>query len=394
LRENPLQRRDALKLTAGALVAGAGSACAQSVPRAPATVADVAARLDPAAADAMLKKLDQRMDWIRRSASLPEDVLPLSKLPRGPGFDGALASDSALVRKSIRTLYLTGRFLDMPDEMKVHPGVQSRVRAMQTEMDDAVLGMTERLERMTPGDHRRLQDYLQRDPLFGERLAGVLEQTAKDDGLSFGRTLGVRSSVLELTRRMAAQSPGLVTGPLVDKVRRVEAHLRSDAEEARRMSARLGEQAFWTHQEHLAMLHDAWARRLGTATAIASTGDVAPAPNPASAHDADSAPAASPAAAASPGAAASTAAAASPAAAAPPAAPAPGTRTMKVGGIMMGFGAGSVALGLILAASGGGFSSSTALGLAGLVFAVTIGPILLVVGLITLLVGLAIYAAS
>ena len=401
MQDSPLQRRDLLKLAAGAAagaaVAGIESGCATTSPARPAAppaVADVAARLDPAAADAMLAHIDRRLAWIHE-ASLPDDVLPLSRVPRGAAFDERMSADGALIKKSIRSLYLTGRFLDMPDEMKVHPGVQSRVQAMQSEMDDAVLGMTSRLERMTADDHKKLQAYLQKDEKFGERLASVIERPAKEDGLSFQRTFGVRSSILELTRRMGAQSPSLVTDPLVSKVRRVEASPRSDAEEARRMAAKIGENAFWAHQERLAVLHQAWAMRLGTARALASN-DVA-----VTGGAPDTAPSASDSALPPPPAPSASASAAAPL---PPEAfrtgpppqprPAAGVTTMKAGGIIMGFGAASVVVGLILAGINGGFSAGTALGMASLIFGVTVGPILLAVGLIVVIVGVIIHAVE
>jgi hypothetical protein len=407
MHNSPLQRRDLLKIAAGAAagaaVAGIESGCATNKPPAasPAaspTVADVAARLDPAAADAMLAKLDRRMAWINE-ASLPDDVLPLSRIPRGPGFGDQMAADGALVRKSIRSLYLTGRFLDMPDEMKVHPGVQTRVKAMQPEMDDAVLGMTRRLERMTPDDHRKLQAYLQKDGRFGERLAAVIEQPAKEDGLSFQRTFGVRSSILDLTKRMAAQSPSLVTEPLATKVRRIEANPRSDAEQARRTAAKIGEQAFWAHQERLAVLHEAWAMRLETARAVAQNADPVSAPNPAASASVGPAASAAPPvvdAVAPPAPSASAPLGNPQPPAAPPSEPKPstGVRTMQVGGITMGFGAGSVVLGLIFAGIAGGFTASSTAGWLALIFGVTIGPILLAVGLIIVLVGLVIRIAE
>ena len=178
-----------------------------SVPGPPrASYAALAAQLDPVGAEALLDKIDRRLAWIDE-ATLPEDVLPLSRMPRGADYHRDLDESGALVRKSIRTLYLTGRFLDVPDVMKVHPGMQRRVREMQPEMDDAVLGMTDRLARMSPEDHRRVQAYLQKDERFGERLARVLETTAVDDGLSLKRTFGLRSSTMQLAQRMAAQSP-------------------------------------------------------------------------------------------------------------------------------------------------------------------------------------------
>jgi hypothetical protein len=375
MSDDPIERREILKLAAATCLASAGAGCAspsRSAPATPATVASVATQLDPAAADALLAKIDARMEWLR-TASLPDDVLPLSRMARGAATDAEVESTGTLVRKSIRTLYLTGRFLDLPDTMKVHPGMQARLRAIQPEMDDAVLGMTARLERMTPDDHRRVQAQLQKDDLFGEHLAHVLEKTAAGDGLSFQRTFGVRSATLELSQRMAAQSPSLIVDPLVRKVRRIEAHPRSDAEEARRLAARIGEEAFWAHQDRVALLHEAWAMRLGSTDALATTSYVWPssAPPAGAAHatyQGDYNEAFPPA----------------PPAASRPATP--GQRTMGAGGIVMGFGLGSVALGLIFA----GVSSATAtssLIIPALILGVTIGPILLVAGLIVVIVG-------
>ena len=341
--DDPVERRELLKLAAAAAVLVGEPGCASLQHPASPNAADIAAHLDPAAADALLAKIDARMAWLDQ-ASLPDDILPLSKLPRAAGAEAEAARTGALVRKAVRTLYLTGRFLDMPDEMKVHPGVQARLQAMQPEMDDAILGMTEHLERMTPEDHRRVQAHLRKDDLFAEHLARMLEKTASDDGLSFQRTFGVRSAALDLGQRMSAQSPALVIDPLVRKVRRIEAHPRTDAEQARVLAARIGEQAFWEHQQHVTRLHEAWLIRLASADTQAANAPAAP-PH-------------------------ST----------------PGQNTLKTGGIIMGFGGGSVVVGLILA----GLASATAtpaLIIPALVMGVTIGPILLVVGLIVVIVG-------
>jgi hypothetical protein len=372
LRDNPLERRDLLKLAAGACLVGSGTGCGPAVRRDPASVAEAAAQLDPAVANALLAKMDRRMAWLDE-ASLPDDVLPLSRLPRGADFDRQLATNSALVRKAVRALYLTGRVLDLPDAMKVHPGVQSRLRAIQPEMDDAVLGMTEHLERMTSDDHRRLQAHLKGDSLFGERLAHVLEDTIAGDELSFQRTFGVRTTTLQATERMAAQSPALVIDPLLDKVRRIRAHPRTDAEEARVLASRIGEQAFWAHQERIALLTEAWNVRLGTAGALASTSDIAP-PSTFNLEygpiDAGPPPPSLPPR---------------------PHSSTPGSRTLGTGGVIMGFGIGSVALGLIFAGLASGSSTSGFL-IPALVLGVTVGPILLVVGLIVVIAGIAIKA--
>jgi hypothetical protein len=345
MADSPLDRRDLLKLAGGVWLAGAQEGCATEPKPPAASAADIASRLDPAAADALLEKIDRRLDWIDRT-TLPDDVLPRTALERSTVSDRARCD--ALVRKSIRTLYMTGCFLDMPDEMKVHPGTQDRMRAMQPEMDEAVLGITDYLERMTPDDHKRVQDYLRKDDRFAEGLGRLLEKTAADDGLTFERSFGARATTLQLAQRMSAQSPSLVIDPIVRKVRRIEAHPRTDAEEARRLAARVGEEAFWESQERIERLHTAWLIRLGSTSGVSGTAD-------------------------------------------PPSTT--GQKTLSAGGITMGLGLGSVILGLIFA----GLSSATAshaLIYPALFFGVTLGPILLVVGLLIVIIGAIIRASE
>ena len=135
----------------------------------------LAASLDPAAADAVLRSLDARLSWIDEQ-DFPDDVAPISRLPQG----GERERCRELVRKTARSLYATGRFVDLPDELKAHPDVQAKLRSLHGDMDAAVLGMTEVLERMSPEDHREAQRCLREDPGFAERLAGYLERHARD----------------------------------------------------------------------------------------------------------------------------------------------------------------------------------------------------------------------
>jgi hypothetical protein len=342
-----LDRRDLLKLAATSSVAGALDGCAprQAAPR---TAASIAADLDPQAAEATLSEIDRRLAWIDQE-TFADDIVPLSRLRQNEALAGQLQRDTMLVRKSMRSLYLTGRFLDMPEELRVHPGVQARLLAMQGDMDDAVLGMTDRLERMTDEDHRRVRDRLTSDPMLAERIAQALERTAAEDGMSFERRFGVRASILDLAGRMRAQSPALVTDPLVRKVRRIQARPRSGAAEERRLAAQIGEEAFWEHQKRMATLHDAWALRLAAYQAPQRAAASAPAEEK-------------------------------------PRNPHAGDRTISTGGYVMGFGFASVVVGLIFAGLASAFSAP-GLYIPAVVLGITIGPILLIVGLIMVIVG-------
>jgi hypothetical protein len=352
-----VERRQVLKgALAGAtglaaLASGCGRATLPQTPKSP-----LPRDLDPEVADALLGSLDRRLAWIDQQ-TLPSDVLPLEMLSRKPGFEREIEHKTILTRKALRSLYLTGRFIDLPDELKAHPGVQARVASLEPDMDDAVLGMTDVLERMSPDDHKQLQRRLRSDRRFGERLARYVERPAVGDRIPFRRRFGMRAGILQLTERMQAQSPVLVTDPLVRKVRRIQARPRTDAAQMRLLAARMGEEAFWAHQEKMALLHDAWLERLGESAALSASYGPPPfagvGPPPARVRTEPHSP---------------------------------GKSTVNTGGIIMGFGAGSVVAGLIF----WGLAEATAVEAfiyPALVLGVTIGPILLLVGLIVVIVG-------
>jgi len=256
-----------------------------------------------------------------------------------------------LFRQSLRTLYLTGRFLDLSSDLQTSPHVQARVAAAQPEMDEAVLGMTAMLESLGPEDHRRIQDTLKRNPDIGERLAAMLDETAKEDGIPFQRRMSLRTSTLQLAAKMTAQSPALTVDPYVRRVRRIEARPHSPTEHERVLASRVGEEAFWEHQRKLADLQKRWSQKLAQAGSPSPTAPKAPAATPAPAPPPQSR----------------------------------GSSVIGTGGKIMGFGAGSVAVGLICA--GLVHLGADAFLWPALFFGVTLGPILLVIGLIIVIVG-------
>ena len=216
---------------------------------------------------------------------------------------------------------------------------------------------------------------------------------------------------------MAAQSPALVTEPIVRKVRKVQARSRPEAEQLRMLAARMGQEAFWAHQEKMVALHAAWAERLGRPTAMLAMAAQAEGPDgvlPGNALRPGSTATVPATQDAAGGAAPATVPASTQPAPTsgppqvvgdaepppePPEAPEepetgkPGDGTISTGATIMGFGAGSVVLGLgfwgLAEATG-----AQALIYPALFFGVTLGPILLVVGLVVLLIGLAIKASA
>jgi hypothetical protein len=330
------------------LVTGAGRATAAESPPPPLP--------DQSVIDQVVNGLDRRLAWIDRQ-QLPAHLTPYRDQPVTPEDQARIDAHTRLFRQSVRTLYVTGRFMDLPDEIKTHPAVQSRVAAAQPEMDDAVRGMTDLLESLRPEDHRAIQATLRSRRDLGEELAQILDNPAKEDGIPFARRMSVRQTALRLADRMTTQSPALTIDPYVRRVRKIEARPPADGESARRFAARMGEEAFWQHQQRLGELSARWQRQLAQAAPTPYPGPPPPAP-----------------------------ATRAPAPVAVPATPSSGTKVLTTGGYIMGFGAASVGVGLLLAGIGSA-ASTHALAMPALIFGVTVGPILLVVGLLVVIVG-------
>lgn len=411
-----MDRRTWLKTGA---VGGIGSAgtlgldgCAHTPPAAP----DALAAIDAADVDRYLAGIDRRLAWIDKAdggALIPRSTRPLTVEGKTE-----LQTVSRLFRKSARALYLTGNFLEAPTELQAHPGMQARVLAAQSDMDEAVFGTTAMLESLTEEDHRKIRGTLRERPELAENLAQFLDAPAHEDGMPAKRRFLLRAGILDLAGRMKAQSPALVIDPYVKKVRKIEARgaRAAAADTARLMAARIGEEAFWAHQERMAQLAAAWEVKLGRAggagsTSAAVVASLLGAPGAALGGPGTPAPTTEPPAPAA-SSSTSTPMAVSPPAAGPPvtkvvapskvqpvsptpghpakppalATQTPGDATVSVGAQMMGYGGASVGVGLIFAGLYK-LTAAEAFLWPALIMGVTVGPILLVIGLLVIIVG-------
>lgn len=347
-----MKRRDFLRVGAGGVVGaaslGGGSAAASPAPN-----------FHPEAVEAALERIDRRMASFRN----------MDFLPRGPRTEQErelFAQRTRLARSALRTFYITGAFTELDEHDRAHPGMQARIRRMQREMDGAVGGMATLLESLTPEQHRILQEELRRDPDLAVRIGEQFNQVAKDDGFGFVRRIDLRLAFDDVSRRMRAQNPSLLIDPYVRKVRRIQANIGSDAERERAVAVRAGEKAFWDFQQRNAAYLQAWDRvyagrprgdlaRLEEVYPDAGGGD----------GEADRTGG--------------------------------NTRVLAAGGYVMGFGALSALAGgffyLLAAASSSSAMSSVFIAPA-VVLGVTVGPILLAVGLLIVIVGSIVYLAT
>jgi len=265
--------------------------------------------------------------YLARMDSGLDSIASWSPSSACPEFAGDRQGADELGRKALKTLYVTAMFADLPESARRHPGVQERVLKALPEMDEATSSVADYLGSRTPEQLERAQRALRdsRNPAM-EMLESLDEQAARA-GVSTSRRIQTRRIMTEAAWRLRNQPPALVIRETLDKVDKVSA---SDVSlEARRdlVAARAGEKLFWNQQQ----------RQAGVGPG-GSAGD-------------------------------ST-----------------GTAERHARGTLAGRGAKTMGIGILV---GGVAAAGTAAGAFPLVFVVTVGALMFLIGLIMLLIGLA-----
>jgi len=222
-------------------------------------------RYDPEAVEAALGRVDARMQ------SLGEADFSF-RSPTSAADAELLASRTRLGRSATRSLYFLGAFLEMEEHERLHPGVQLRLRRLLPEVSAAIEGTTELIESLGPEDHRALQATFRQDPDLASRVGEELQRVAREDGFGFTRRLDLRVAVERLGGQLKSQNPALLLDPMARKVRRIQASLRSNAEQQRIQAIRTGEEAFWNFQQRSLQAVAAWDAIYATRPAAAYLG--------------------------------------------------------------------------------------------------------------------------
>lgn len=194
---------------------------------------------DPADMDAYLARVDRGM----------ERIAAWSPTAAFPGYGGDRSSADALGRRSLRTMYMTAMFADLPESAQRHPGMQERIWTCMPEMDEATAGVEAFLARQSAEELRRLQQALRSPRNPAMEIFEAIDTQAAGCGVSSRRRLQTRMLITEANFRLRNQPPSLFIGESLDKVRRM-----TDTDVSRRVRedglvARAGERLFWQAQE-------------------------------------------------------------------------------------------------------------------------------------------------
>lgn len=342
-----MKRRDFLVGATGTLAAGA-TGCANFRE----LIAPNWPNIMPAEMNDFLTRLDGGMN---RIALHPGSEHFRSTFERRPPS----ADEVRLFRQGMRSLLLVGNFGDLSLEGQVHPGVQKRLKYSAPEMDSAVLSLMDRMASLSPTARADIKLALRKDPGLADRVLAAIDLETAAVGAPMRRRLQLRTMGNNIVTRLKHSSDMLID-EYVTKCQKVAAQSGSIAEMQRLLAAHIGAKAFAARIKEAEDATQRWHKLGGEEIPIGyqlllderadrvETGDD---PNkPVERSD----------------------------------------KWYRTGLKMLGIGAAITGVGWILIGIGGGLGDDNdpnAVGWVGIVLGVTVGPLTILTGLITLLIG-------
>lgn len=333
-----MKRRDVMKLGAAAAGAGLMPGCA-----APRLLESLSGSSGAAEFGAVL---DQQLAALSQPGFLQRIMALEGAAPRSPETEAKIAEKDALFRRLLGSLLVTQGFRELSPETQLEPAVQDRMWSHMDEVGETVFEVSDMLAALDDRQRAQVQKILRDRPDLPMALGEAIDTRAAGAGISMRRRHQLRKMMSQSGFRLRTSDVGTVIDEYVRKVEKVRSRDDHDATTLE-MAKQLGERSFWRHQALLA------AQATAPSTAPA-TSTAAPGATPSNAPPA-------------------------PSALAPRRKP--GQRGLSAGAYLLGIGVvtGGVSLALTEAAEG-------------FVVGVTVGAILVAVGLIVLLVSAIIYA--
>lgn len=177
------------------------------------------------------------------------DFLPEVPIPNDPRKMELSRRGNELGRKSMRMLLLTGAVSDLPQAAQLDPRVQDRIVGALPEMDEAMLGMTDFLAELSSEERGEIKQAMIDRPELLDDIGLMMDRQAAEADVPMKRRLHLRSLVKEIGWRMQQQSPGAVIDHYVEKVRKVEERHGADAQAQRAMAAEVTQQLLWAQND-------------------------------------------------------------------------------------------------------------------------------------------------
>jgi len=225
-----VKRRDFLIGATGTLAAGA-TGCANFRE----LIAPSWPNIMPAEMNDHLTRLDGAMN---RIALNPGSGHFRSTFERRPPSE----NEVRIFRQGMRSLLLVGNFGDLSLEGQVHPGVQKRLKYSAPEMDSAVLGLMDRMASLSPTARADIKSALRKYPGLADRVLETIDMEAAAVGVPMRRRMQLRTMGNNIVTRLKHSSDMLID-EYVTKCQKVAAQSGSIAEVQRLLAAHMGQKA-------------------------------------------------------------------------------------------------------------------------------------------------------
>ena len=204
----------------------------------------------PAEMDGFLVSLDGAMNRITEN---PAGERFLSELQQRPSRE----RDARLLRQGMRTLLLAGNFGDLSVAGQVHPGVQQRLQYSASEMNSTTLGLMNHLQSLSPAARANMQSALRQDAGLGDRVLEAIDLEASSVGVPVRRRLQLRAMGKHIIGRLQ-HSSDMFIDEYVTKSQKVLSQSGSVAETQHLMAAHMGEPAFKTRRQEAENAAQRW----------------------------------------------------------------------------------------------------------------------------------------
>ena len=303
------------------------------------------ADVSPKEMGSFLVDFDKAMHGI----AIAESQSGLQHAFKSSNYQGA---DVRLFRQGMRSLLMLGSFRELSMDGKMHPGVQQRMQYSSPELVSAVKGLTGKLASMSSKERSNLKKKLKEKPELAERVLEAMDHEAASVGIPIRRRVQLRKMGHVIMRQLK-NAPDLFIDEYTTKSNKLLAQDLTDEATTKLMIAHMGKEGYKKKMQEVEAAMLRW-QKLGVDTSsigyelLLDPDEI----DLAQRKDEDKASA----------------------------------NLYRKGLKSLGLGFKITIIGLVIMGIGDLLDSGVLLGI-GVVPGITVGPIIIVVGLITLLIG-------
>lgn len=167
-------------------------------------------------------------------------------------FHDVAGQVSHLCEEGARALMVAAFFHGLAPDERLHPEIQTRMRAELPRIGGAVAAMAGAVEQVGPRERRAIQEYLRKTPGLEDRITTEVDGHAERSEAPFIKRVQFRRQLGDLAWRMRQQPADVVIDEVLGKFRKAEAYQRAHAGELLALamppgqpSAPAGSNAWW-----------------------------------------------------------------------------------------------------------------------------------------------------